>query len=184
VSDDAIIADLLRREGGYVDRAADRGGPTNMGITIPTLAKWRGAVVTKTDIINLTRAEAGDIYRVQYVSPWAFIWRSSLRELLIDWGVTSHQRNPIKALQSFVNESGIYLKVDGVLGSQTREAWKALEATLPDRTDLACRVIAKERVKFYVRLALDDEADAFMAAHPTTQLHNLPGWVNRGLEFL
>ena len=38
----ACLAELLVHEGGHVDHPKDPGGPTNMGITIATLADWRG----------------------------------------------------------------------------------------------------------------------------------------------
>jgi lysozyme family protein len=38
---ESLLDDILRREGGFVDHPADRGGPTNFGITQATLAIYR-----------------------------------------------------------------------------------------------------------------------------------------------
>jgi len=182
--DTNIIADILHREGGYVDRASDRGGPTNMGITMPTLSAWRGVPVTKADIQSLTAAEATAIYQSKYVDPWGFIAHDVLREILVDWGVNSGLAPPTKVLQNFLVESGIGVKTDGVLGDKTRNAWASLIAISADYADLAARRIGKARVLFVVTLALDDQAREFLKTHPSTQLHNLVGWVKRCIEFL
>ncbi len=56
-----ILPFIEQWEGGYVDHPADKGGPTNMGITLNTLARWRGHAVTAADVKALTRAEARQI---------------------------------------------------------------------------------------------------------------------------
>jgi len=64
--DDALEA-IFHWEGGYSDHPDDPGGATNMGITIATLRRWRApTAVSKDDVKNLTRAEAGEIYRASY----------------------------------------------------------------------------------------------------------------------
>jgi peptidoglycan L-alanyl-D-glutamate endopeptidase CwlK len=55
-------------EGGFVDHPRDKGGATNMGITIGTLAAWRGHDVSVDDVRNLSRAEADAIFRANYYS--------------------------------------------------------------------------------------------------------------------
>lgn len=179
---DTLIADIIHREGGYSDRAADRGGPTNMGITMPTLASWLKRPVTKQEIQQLSKQVATDIYRSRYVSPWKFVSDPLLRTLLIDWSVTSGPDDPARALQMYLDTTGALLTTDGQLGPATREAWKAYESSVPN--SIARRFVAKARIEFYITLALDREARAFMQSHPSTQLHNLRGWVRRALEFL
>jgi lysozyme family protein len=59
---DALIEELLDREGGYVHHPADRGGPTNFGITqaVARANGWTG------DMRRLPRAVAAGIYRRLY----------------------------------------------------------------------------------------------------------------------
>lgn len=62
------IRAVLDHEGGYVDHPDDRGGPTNRGITLRTLAAYwrflgRAGTPDREDIHALTEAEATDIYR-------------------------------------------------------------------------------------------------------------------------
>lgn len=56
-------------EAGYVNNTNDPGGATNMGITIHTLANFRGRAVTPDDVRNLTSDEADAIYKQNYYDP-------------------------------------------------------------------------------------------------------------------
>ena len=62
---DTILDEIIRREGGYVNHPADRGGPTNFGITAQTLGSWRklGRPATTAEVRALTEAEARAVYR-------------------------------------------------------------------------------------------------------------------------
>jgi lysozyme family protein len=59
---DALIDGLIEREGGYVNHPADKGGPTNFGITeaVARAHGYRGAMR------SLPRDEAAAIYRRLY----------------------------------------------------------------------------------------------------------------------
>lgn len=59
---DALIDDLIAREGGFVDHPADRGGPTRWGVTqaAARAAGWRG------DMRDYPRAAAASLYRARY----------------------------------------------------------------------------------------------------------------------
>lgn len=60
------VAEVLRHEGGFVRHPRDPGGATNRGITLATLADWRGRAVTPADVQALAEAEAREIYRAKY----------------------------------------------------------------------------------------------------------------------
>ena len=51
---DDFIRDIIRREGGYVNHPADRGGPTKYGITIANYRRW----------IKTSKAIAGELSRI------------------------------------------------------------------------------------------------------------------------
>jgi lysozyme family protein len=59
---DPLIDALIEREGGYVNHPADRGGPTNYGITAP-VARAHGYAGSMRD---MPRSEAEAIYRRLY----------------------------------------------------------------------------------------------------------------------
>ena len=41
---------ILKHEGGYVNHKADKGGPTNFGVTIGTYSKWLGREATIAEV--------------------------------------------------------------------------------------------------------------------------------------
>jgi len=113
------LDEVLRREGGYADHPADPGGATNMGITRRTLARWRGVsplpALDKSEVRNLTRAEAAQIYRAEY---WA---RSRAGALpvgldlaLFDFAVNSGPTRAVMTLQRLLE-----VPADGVIGPVT-----------------------------------------------------------------
>lgn len=65
VSDlDDFIHGIIRREGGYVNHPADRGGPTKYGITLANYRRWtKNPKVTAEELSRLTVDDAIKFYR-------------------------------------------------------------------------------------------------------------------------
>lgn len=157
---DALIDEIIEREGGYVDHPADRGGPTKYGITRATLARWRDRAVTAADVRNMDVGEARDIYLAMFVvNPGFEPLPEPLRSHVVDLGVTSGPYQAVRTLQRALGD----VSVDGILGTETRAAIGA--ANVRDLT----RRFWQERVRFYSRIP---------AIRPT-QLAFLDGWLNR-----
>lgn len=164
---DAVLDEILRREGGYVNHPADRGGPTRFGITAATLGEWRalGRAATREEVAALTEAEARAIYRERYISApgFASITQPALLVLLVDAGVHSGSRRAVLWLQTALG-----VAADGVLGPKTRAALAAA-----DQDALYGKVLG-QRLRYLGRLITNDPAQAAFAA----------GWMNRLAEFV
>lgn len=161
-----LIADLLAREGGYVNHPADRGGPTNMGITLKALSAHRGHQCTHHDVIALNKAEAAKIYELEYwIKPGFDRLRPNpvVAGMLFDTSAHSGAGTAVRLLQQAIG-----VKVDGILGPVT--------ATCANRLDpphLAALFIG-ERVSYLGELITRDPSQAVFAA----------GWMNRMRDFI
>lgn len=121
MSDDAVIAGIIQREGTkYVNHNADRGGPTRYGITLATLSHWRNRACTADDVRTLERSEAEAIYRSLYLRPFDLL-PEPLRTFVIDLGVLRGPRTAILMLQELVDT-----EPDGWIGTNTLGKIQAL----------------------------------------------------------
>lgn len=162
-----IINGIIDREGGFVHHQSDRGGPTNMGITMGTLATYRDKPVTIEDVKNLTKGEAVQIYWRDYVRKPGFdlIHSDMLAEHLVDIGVLHGPKRAVVWLQQAIG-----VDADGVIGPVTLK--EVNEGTLLDSE--VSRLLAVFRIRFMGRLISNDHSQAPFAA----------GWLNRATEFL
>lgn len=100
-----VMAFIARWEGGYVNHPLDKGGATNMGITIGTLSAWLGRKATVEEVRNLSRETADAIYRARYWEPSgaskATDYPTAL--LLMDSGIL----HGVGAPQAWVEEYGL-----------------------------------------------------------------------------
>lgn len=166
MTDTEIIAEVIAREGGYVDHPNDNGHATKYGITAVTLGQWRklGRPATRAEVRALTSAEAADIYRVRYVQNPGFdrIVFQPLRVQLIDFGVNSGPERAIRWLQRVCRVT----PVDGVLGAKTADAVNALPGWLVNDALVGARLFMVD--------ATSDAPD---------QKEFEEGWENRALLF-
>lgn len=133
---------LMKSEGGYVDHPKDPGGATNLGVTQATLSTWRRQPATKTDVRNLTRVEAAEIYRARY---WSAVRGDDLPAgvdyAVFDYAVNSGPGAAIKALQRALG-----VTADGALGPAT------LAAARQAQPAALVRAIGRERLGLLQRL--------------------------------
>lgn len=161
---DDLIGDVLKREGGYVNHPADRGGPTKFGITHDTYRAWRVKRGQKPQSVeDLTHDEAVMIYFENY-------WRAAncpalptqVRDIHFDAAVQHGVRRAAVMLQTAAGATQ-----DGYIGPLTIKACFAMEQML-----LRLRYTVT-RYRFYGDIINRDRSQlAFMA-----------GWMNRMREF-
>jgi lysozyme family protein len=122
----ALIEGIVQREGGFVNNPNDAGGATKYGITIATLAAWRGSPVSVEDVRNLTVAEAAAIYEKRYIVDPGLdsVLDPQLRELLVDFGVLSGPKRAVMGLQKALGFSDA--ECDGMFGPKSRAALAAV----------------------------------------------------------
>lgn len=118
------LEQAFKHEGGYVDHPNDPGGATNYGITHLTLARERGvSSVTKTQVKNLSKLEAGKIYRRSY---WDPVRGDDLPHgidlVVFDGGINSGPRRGAQWMQRALG-----VPDDGKVGNQTITAAKAAD---------------------------------------------------------
>ena len=143
------------KRGPYVDNAADRGGPTNWGITLATLQELRpGATIA--DLKAMTQIQAEGIYRERYWQPpnLAAVSSQVVATKLLDMGVNMGLGEMAKLAQRSVRRLGDGVPVDGDFGPITLAAVNRCD---PD--SLIYALVSAQRA-FYQALVAARPADA------------------------
>jgi lysozyme family protein len=165
VTTDELVTGILVREQGYSDRPADRGGPTNHGITAATLGRSRGLPhpASPAAVKALGVDEARGIYLAEYLPPFRAVMFDELRAQCIDIGVTSGVETGIGMLQAVLG-----VAVDHLLGPQTLGKLGVTDWRLVNNA------LVGHRCHFFSAIVDGDG----------TQLENFHGWVKRAVSFL
>lgn len=163
-----LIADIVRREGGFVNHPNDAGGATKYGITIGTLASWRGVPVSVDDVANLTVEEASAIYEKRYLKEPGLdlITDPELKALLVDFGVLSGPRRAVQGLQKALGFPDN--ECDGDFGPKSKAALAANSNSEALFYSVKC-----ERLEQFVRILANPSQAVFAN-----------GWANRLDEFV
>jgi lysozyme family protein len=148
---------LNAAEGGYQNLVGDSGNynslgqrvGTNHGISAKTYENWINRPPSVSDMKNMSKAEALQIYKLWYWNKLGadYIENQSIADVLVDHGVNAGTGTAGKMIQRILNQYFNYnLVVDGVVGTQTRNAINSVnDAQLHN-------LIKDERKQFYQNL--------------------------------
>lgn len=170
---DTMIDDILRREGGFVDHPADRGGPTKYGITQQTLSRYIGRAALRREVEQLSEDVARDIYERDYLyAPRIDRLPAEIQPFTFDSAVNHGPRRAVKFVQSVCNQAGRQppLAVDGAMGPNTRRGAEWAQAAMGP---VFLQALIEERRNFYYLI---------VEARPSQEVF-LNGWLNRIAEF-
>lgn len=120
-----MIADIIRREGGFVNDPLDLGGATKYGVTIGTLSNVLGRPATVADVQRITVEFAADIYRrLYYRAPGIDQLPARIQPFSFDTAVLFGPRRAIRFVQATCANLGVADPgpIDGAMGPRTRDA--------------------------------------------------------------
>ncbi|UWQ34630.1 peptidoglycan-binding protein [Leisingera sp. M527] len=178
-----IAAEIVAREGGFVNDPDDPGGATKYGVTIGTLRRLGLDVtgdgdVDAGDVKALTRAQAVAIFiRHYFEAPRIASLPECLQATVFDMYVNAGS-NAVRILQRLLRDMGYRVAVDGTIGPQTAGA--AADAATVDATGLR-DAYGIARRNYYFRLA--DRRPA-SRKYARTRAGGKGGWIKRAEEFI
>ena len=178
-----IAAEIVRRDGGYVNDPDDPGGATRHGVTLGTM-KGLGLDLTgdgkvdAADVKALTPGEAADIYvRHYFRGPKLNLLPEPLQPSVFDMQVNAGA-NAVRILQRLMGAFGLPLRDDGVIGPITaRTVARAMEIA-PDHLVDAYGIA---RRNYYYRLGDQRPASRKYARRRDG---GKGGWITRAEEFM
>ena len=180
---ESIAAEIVRREGGYVNDPDDPGGATNHGVTIHTMRRLgldlnSDGLIDPTDVKLLDRDKAVAIYIEHYFRrPKIGTLPAALHASVFDMQVNAGS-NAVRILQRLLTEFGRSLKDDGAIGPKTARAAQEVMETAPDHLPDAYGIA---RRNYYYRIGDSRKASRKYARRRDG---GKGGWIVRAEEFI
>lgn len=178
-----IAAEIVQREGGYVNDPDDPGGPTKYGVTIHTMRRLGldlngDGRIDATDVQQLDRAQAVTIFVEHYyhrprIDRLPQVIQASVFDIYVNAGA-----NAVRILQSLLVDMRIPVAVDGVIGPQTIAAATRAAGAAPDHLADAYGIA---RRNYYYELADRRPASRKYARRRDG---GKGGWITRAEEFI
>ncbi|ARJ70579.1 holin-associated N-acetylmuramidase [Paracoccus contaminans] len=178
-----IAAQIVAREGGYVDDPDDPGGATKHGVTLATMRRLGVDLngdgrVDAADLRALSPARAAAIYVEHYFRrPGLDRLPHALQPSLFDMQVNAGA-NAVRLLQRLVTRMGFRCAQDGVVGPQTIAAARAAAAAAPAHLADAYGIA---RRNYYYALA---DARPASRKYARRKDGGKGGWITRAEEFI
>nr|WP_213396126.1 holin-associated N-acetylmuramidase [Yoonia sp.] len=178
-----IAAEIVAREGGYVNDPDDPGGPTKYGVTIHTMRRLGldltgDGRIDATDVQQLDRAQAVTIFVEHYyhrprIDRLPQMIQASVFDMYVNAGA-----NAVRILQRLLVDMRIPVAVDGVIGPQTIAAGTRAAEAAPDHLADAYGIA---RRNYYYALA--DRRPA-SRKYARKRDGGKGGWITRAEEFI
>lgn len=180
---ESIAAEIVRREGGFVNDPDDPGGATKHGVTLNTLKGLKADLtgdgrIDVADVKAVTPEKAAEIYiRHYYRAPRIDLLPEPLQPSVFDMQVNAGA-NAVRILQRLMAAFGLPLADDGVIGPVTaRTVQRAMDLApghLVDAYGIARRC-------YYYRLGDQRPASRKFAR---AKDGGKGGWIVRAEEFI
>lgn len=178
-----IAAEIVAREGGFVNDPDDPGGATNHGVTLNTLRRLGIDVngdsrIDTADVRQLSQAQATEIYVEHYFNrtglgalPQAV--QASVFDMYVNAGA-----NAVKILQRLCTDMGFPCDPDGAIGPQTIRAATLAHEAAPSHFADAYGIA---RRNYYYALA---DARPQSRKYARRRDGGKGGWIVRAEEFI
>jgi Putative secretion activating protein len=163
-----LVPLIFKWEGDWSNNKNDKGGATNMGITLSTWKsqgydKDRDGDIDINDLKLVTKQDVIEILRKNYWNRWRAdqIQNQSIANLLVDW-IWNSGVHGIKIPQKVLG-----VTVDGLVGNKT------IDAINKSNPEVLFNKLKQARREFFIQITRNDK----------TQLMFLKGWLNRLDDF-